>query len=293
MTSPADVRVLTPGVELGEGPAWDERRGVLVWVDIWAGHVHLYDPASGSDRHLAVGQPVGAAVPRRSGGLVLAVRDGFAFLDDDGTLTVVAEVEVDRPENRMNDGKCDRHGRFWAGTMAGEYWRRTGAGALYRLDPDGSVTKMVDGVTISNGLAWSADDRTMYYIDTPTQRVDAFDYDADTGDIANRRPVVQIPKEDGSPDGMTIDAEGFLWVALYGGSAVHRYSPDGELERVVRLPASNVTSCAFGGPDLDDLFITSARQELSDEQLAAQLHAGALFDHRPGVRGLPVERFAG
>ena len=231
MTARSEVEPLSPGVELGEGPVWDDRQGVLIWVDIWAGEVHSYEPASGRDTAIGVGQPVGAAVPRRSGGLVLAVRDGFAFLDPDGRLTSVAEVEAANPGNRMNDGKCDRHGRFWAGTMAGD--ARPGAGALYRLDPDLSVTKVLDGVTVSNGLAWSLDDRTMYYIDTPTQRVDAFDYDLASGTIENRRPLIEIPEEAGSPDGMTIDAEGFLWVALFGGRAVRRYSPDGRLERVV------------------------------------------------------------
>ena len=291
MTARGEVEPLTPGVELGEGPVWDDRQGVLIWVDIWAGEVHSYDPASGRDSAIGVGQPVGAAVPRRSGGLVLAVRDGFAFLDPDGRLTSVAEVETANPGNRMNDGKCDRHGRFWAGTMAGD--SRPGAGALYRLDPDLSVTKVLDGVTVSNGLAWSLDDRTMYYIDTPTQRVDAFDYDLASGTIENRRPLIEIPEEAGSPDGMTIDAEGFLWVALYGGRAVRRFSPDGRLERVVELPAANVTSCAFGDPDLDRLFITSARQELSPADLAAQPQAGALFGHRPGAQGVPADRFAG
>ena len=291
MTARGEVEPLTPGVELGEGPVWDDRQGVLIWVNIWAGDVHSYDPASGRDSAIGVGQPVGAAVPRRSGGLVLAVRDGFAFLDPDGRLTSVAEVEAGNPGNRMNDGKCDRHGRFWAGTMAGD--SRPGAGALYRLDPDLSVTRVLEGVTVSNGLAWSLDDRTMYYIDTPTQRVDAFDYDPGSGTIENRRPLIEIPEEAGSPDGMTIDAEGFLWVALYGGRAVRRFSPDGRLERVVELPAANVTSCAFGDPDLDRLFITSARQELSPADLAAQPHAGALFGHRPGAQGLPADRFAG
>jgi len=283
--------VVSPGVELGEGPAWDDRRGVLVWVDIWAGRVHAYDPRSGLDEAVDVGQPVGAAVPRESGGYALAVQDGFALLDPDGTVTSVAKVEDDIPGNRMNDGKCDRHGRFWAGTMAAD--QRPGAGALYRLDPDLSVTTVLTDVTISNGLAWSLDDTTMYFIDTPTQGVDAFDYDAVTGELENRRRVIDVPEEAGSPDGMALDEEGLLWVALFGGGAIRRYSPDGALEGVVELPATKTTSCAFAGPDLDDLYITSAHERLSAEELAGQPLAGALFRHHPGVRGLPTERFGG
>ena len=278
-------------VELGEGPMWDNRRGVLMWVDIWAGAVHSTDLATGVDESVDVGQPVGAVVPRTSGGYAIAVRDGFAFLADDGTVTAVADVEADVTANRMNDGKCDRQGRFWAGTMAAD--QRPGAGSLYRLDPDLSVTKMLSDVTISNGLAWSLDDATMYYIDTPTAGVDAFDYDAGTGAIENRRRLIDIPPEQGSPDGMALDSEGFLWVALYGGAAIRRYSPDAVLDRVIELPATNITCCAFGGPGLTDLYITSARQELSGAQLATQPLAGALFGLQSGVRGLPTEAFGG
>lgn len=286
------VRVaVDAGAELGEGPSWDARDGTLHWVDIKAGRLHAYEPAGGGRRTVEVGQPVGAAAPRAAGGHVLAVADGFAVIEADGTVATLAKVEDDNPANRMNDGKCDRHGRFWAGTMA---WDESpGAGALYRLDSDGSVTKMLDGVTISNGLAWSLDDATMYYIDTPTHGVDAFDYDPTTGAIDSRRRVIDVPEEAGSPDGMTLDAEGFLWVALYHGAAVRRYAPDGTLDRAVELPATNVTCCAFGGPALTDLYITSARQQLSPAQLAEQPLAGALFVHRPGVAGLPTDSFAG
>lgn len=291
MTESAPEAVVTPGVELGEGPAWDDRHGVLVWVDIWAGRVHAYDPQTGHDEAVEVGQPVGAAVPRAAGGYALAVRDGFALLEPDGVVRNVAKVEDHIPGNRMNDGKCDRHGRFWAGTMAAD--QRPGAGALYRLDPDLSLTRVVAGVSISNGLAWSLDDTTLYFIDTPTQGVDAFDYDPSTGELEHRRRVIDVPPEAGAPDGMALDEEGLLWIALHGGGAIRRYSPDGALDRVVELPAINTTSCAFAGPELDDLYITSAREGLSADELARQPLAGALFRHRPGVRGVPTERFGG
>jgi sugar lactone lactonase YvrE len=273
--------VLDAHAELGEGPAWEAANRKLVWVDIKASHVHRFDPATGEDQTLDVGQHVGAAVPRADGGLLLALRDGFARFAG-GAVSSIAQVEADRPENRMNDGKCDPRGRFWAGTMADD--ERPGVGTLYRLDERG-VTPMVTGVTISNGLAWSADERTMYYIDTPTGGVDAFDYDPDTGSISDRRRVVTIPEGNGTPDGMTLDDEGCLWVALWGGWGVHRYLPDGSLDTVVPLPVKQVTSCAFGGEGRDELYITSAAIGLSPEERAAQPHAGALFRCRPGVAG--------
>ncbi|HKE98640.1 MAG TPA: SMP-30/gluconolactonase/LRE family protein [Actinomycetes bacterium] len=270
--------VVDARARLGEGPAWDARSGELIWVDILAGRVHRFDPASGADRFVEVGRHVGVAVPRAAGGLLLAVRGGFAVLGDDGTLAPVADVEADRPGNRMNDGKCDPRGRLWAGTVADD--ERPGAGALYRLDPDRSVHRMLGGVSISNGLAWSADGATMYYVDSPSQGVDAFDYDPGSGAIARRRRVVSIPRRDGTPDGMAIDDDGCLWVALWGGGRVRRHTPDGRPDAQVELPASQVTSCAFGGPDRGDLYVTSAARGLAGEPLA-----GALFRCRPGVRG--------
>jgi sugar lactone lactonase YvrE len=277
--------------DIGEGPVWWPEQGLLLWVDITRGHVHVLDPATSGRRRVEVGQPVGAVVPRRSGGLALAVQEGFALADAiSGPARLAVPVGGD-PSLRMNDGKCDPQGRFWAGTMA--YDEREGAGTLYRLDPDLRVGTMLDGLTVSNGMGWSLDGRTMYFIDTPTQRVDAFDFDPGQGAIANRRPLVEVPPEAGLPDGMTVDAEGFLWVALWGGWAVRRYAPDGTLDRVVRLPVSQVSSCTFGGPDLDELYVTSAASDLAPAALRHEPHAGGLFRHRPGVRGLPVVPFAG
>jgi len=278
--------------QLGEGPIWDGASGQLVWVDIMACRVHRFTPDAEDDESADVGQPVGAVAARTTPGLVLAMRDGFGVLDTDtGDVQMIASAEAHVKGNRMNDGKCDSAGRFWAGTMA--FDQSPAAGALYRLERDHSVAKMIQGVSISNGLCWSADDRSMYYIDSPTQGVDVFDFDAASGGLSNRRRVIDIPKEAGLPDGMTIDEQGFLWVALYGGGAVRRYSPEGELDLTIELPAAQITSCTFGGNDFRDLYITSAAQELSEEALAAQPHAGALFVCRPGPAGLPANPYAG
>lgn len=291
----------TPSVEvaldahaaLGEGPVWDDASGTLIWVDILGQAVHRFDPASGRDRVADVGQPVGAAALRHDGrGLVLALRDGFALLDEaSGQVELVAPIEADVPTNRMNDGKCDPLGRFWAGTMA--FAEKPGVGALYRLDPDLQAHRMLSGVTVSNGLDWTADRRHMYYIDSPTRGIDVFDFDLRLGTLGERRRFITIPPEAGVPDGLTLDADGAIWVALHRGASVARYTPDGDLDQIIRLPTSMVTSCTFGGPDLGDLYITSMTFGMSDEERRAQPLAGALFRCRPGVRGLPARRFAG
>jgi sugar lactone lactonase YvrE len=281
--------VLDAKAELAEGPCWLADRERLLWVDIKAGHVHLFDPATGSDRFVEVGQPVGAAVPADDGRLALAVRDGFAMLDlETGRTEPVADVEREVPGNRMNDGKCDSAGRFWAGTMATP--SRRGQGALYRLEAGRGVERMVGEVGISNGLGWSPDDRLMYYIDTLEGRVDVFDFDAGTGSIANRRPFAVIERP-GHPDGMTMDADGGLWVALWGGGRVVHYLPDGTLRETIEIPVAQPSSCAFGGPDLRDLYITSAWQDLTPDQRRDQPAAGGLFRCRPGVAGAPTRPY--
>ncbi len=277
---------------LGEGPIWDADGGRLVWVDIHAEAVHLFEPSSGFDQVLQAGQHIGAAAVRSRGGLILAAHDGFVLLDPaTGAIEPFVAVKED-PSTRFNDGKCDAAGRFWAGTMA--YAFTPGAGSFYRLDPDGSMTVMFGDVTVSNGLGWSPDWRTMYYIDTPTRSVDAFDFDLASGTIANRRRAIEIPRGAGGlPDGMCVDAEGCLWVAIVRSGTVQRYTPDGRLDRFVRLPTSGVTSCCFGGADLGDLYITTAAELVPEDQRAAQPHAGGLFVCRPGVRGQPPCTFGG
>ncbi len=283
---------LAANADLGEGPIWDVGRQRLLFVDITRGEVHEYDPVGGAHAVYDAGQPVGAVTPTRRGDWLAAVRDGFLRLDPaTGTTRLAAIVEEDHPDNRMNDGYCDARGRFWAGTMSMTHEPR--AGALYRLDADGRVTRMLAGVTTSNGIDWSPDARCMYYVDTGTRRIDLFDFDLEAGTIANRRVFAAIAEAEGKPDGLIVDADGGVWVALWGGSAVRRYTPDGRLERTIPLPVTHVTKCAFGGADLRDLFITTARGPLADEARAAQPGAGSVFHCRPGVLGRPATPFAG
>lgn len=224
---------------------------------------------------------------------MLAVQRGFArFTPESGSLEIMAEPERDMPGNRFNDGKCDPAGRFWAGTMDVNF--APGKGSLYRLGIDGSVRRMLSGVSCSNGIVWTRDARIMYYIDTPTREIAAFDFDASTGDIAQRRVAVRIPEHLGFPDGMCIDADDNLWVAMWGGSSVTRWNPaTGDLLASYLVPSSQVTSCAFGGAHLDELFVTTARISLSPQALATQPHAGGLFRLRPGVVGMPCPAYAG
>ena len=267
-----------------EGPVWSARWGGLQWVDMLAGDV-LSLAANGTVRRRHVGRVAAALRPRRQGGAVIAVERGFVLEDADGTLTPLEPVWSDAGV-RMNEGGCDPDGRFWCGSMA--YDQRPGAAALYRLDPDGTVHTVLDDVTISNGLEWSPDGSRAYYDDTATHRVDVFDYDRETG-LTGRRPFVVLP-DDGNPDGLTVDAEGGVWVALFGAGAVHRYTPDGVLDEVVELPTPQVTACTFGGPDLDQLFITTSREGMAPEDDPL---AGCLFRADVGVAGLPVREFAG
>jgi sugar lactone lactonase YvrE len=279
--------VLDARADLGEGPLWDARSGELMWVDVMAGLVHRFDPESGTDRASDVKQPVSAIVTRAAGGHVLALRDGFASWDGD-TTTLVAPIEPQRREIRMNDGAVDSRGRFWAGTMHVDY--RRGEGSLYRLEESGAAEVILSGVTISNGIAWSLDETTMYYVDTPTQGIDAFDFDVETGAITDRRRIVKIDPESGSPDGLVVDAEGCIWVALWDGWEVRRYDPHGKHIGTVTVPAARVTKPAFGGPDLTDMFITTASPEKANP---SQPYAGGLFHVRPGVAGLPAHAYAG
>ncbi len=285
--------VINAKATLGEGAIWDTRRKRLYWVDIHEGKVHIYNPADETDQVVKVGQRVGAVVPRRGGGLMLAVHHGFASLDlETNELTIIDDPEKDLPDNCFNDGKCDPAGRFWAGTVSIN--SEPGAGSLYCMDTDRSVRRMFGGVTCSNGIAWSLDRSTMYYIDTPTRQVDAFDYDVETGEIANRRAAVTVPEKMGKPDGMTIDAEGMLWIAMWEGSRVTRWDPRaGTLEQTIPIPALRVTSCAFGGENLDELYVTTARIRMTETQLAEQPHAGGVFRVRPGVRGIEAHEFVG
>ncbi len=289
---PSAVEIAVPGgAELGEGATWDPATARLIWVDIYGGAVHFFDPATGEDSVVTVSGTPGVAIPRRGGGLILAAGHGFSVLDPDGSQHQIVELEQRQIAARMNDGNCDSAGRFWVGTTGIN--EEEGAGALYRFDPDLSVTTVLEPVTCSNGIDWSLDERLMYYIDTGERRIDVFDFDLDGATITNRRPFAAVDDGEAYPDGLTVDAEGGVWVACWGGAAVRRFTPDGALDRTVSLPTTNITSCAFGGPELAQLYITSAREGLSAEQLEAEPDAGALFVCTPGVTGRPQRPFGG
>lgn len=292
MKASGRVDVVVPAVAvLGEGPVWDATQRRLIWVDIEGCTLHRYDPVSREDQTVTTSGRIGCAAPRRGGGLVLAMEHTLAVTDRfDGDVEVIATVEPAAP-TRMNDGNCDSAGRFYAGTMALD--ERAPVGALYRLDPDGAVERILGDVTVSNGIDWSLDGETMFYVDSASQSVDAFDFDVTAGRISNRRPLVRFTVDEGIPDGLTVDAEGCVWVALWGGSSVRRYTSGGELERVVRLPAQHITSAAFGGDLLDELYVTSAREGLSESELDAQPEAGALFRCRTGIVGRAQHVYAG
>jgi len=286
----ADVEQLTAPVAFhAEGPVWSPAWGGLRWVDMFAGDVlsmSLRGPAGGDIARRHVGAIAAALRPRRDGGAVIAVERGFALEDADGELHLLPDLWAD-PGVRMNDGGCDPDGRFYCGSMA--YDKAPGRGTLYRLDGDGATSAIFGGSTISNGLDWSPDGSIAYYIDTPTRRIDVFDYAPDAG-LTGRRTFVEITDSPGSPDGLTVDAHGHVWVALFGGSAVRRYRPDGKLDGLIELPVTNVTACTFAGAELDELVITTSREDLPED---TQPEAGALFRCRPGVAGQPVLEFAG
>jgi sugar lactone lactonase YvrE len=278
----------------GEGAVWDVRERLLRYVDMLAGDVMTFDPAAERDgrdplTRTHVGDVAAVLRPRRSGGWVLALERGFA-LTSPGSWEPepFGEPLFTDPGLRLNEGGCDAAGGFYCGSMAYDF--APGAGSLYRLAPDGSVSVVIEHVTISNGFCLSPDDRLAYYVDTPTERVDVFDVAAGGATVSGRRPFVSLPHGGGRPDGLTVDEEGGVWVAVYGGGAVHRYTPDGRLDTIVRLPTPHITSCSFGGEDLRDLYITTSQENLD---VAQEPQAGALFHAVPGPRGLQPYEFAG
>jgi len=290
-----EVAVLTdPRSVLGEGPVWHAEKQVLYWVDIKGNKLHVFNPATKQNRTISTPKFIGCVAPRKSGGLIAGLFDGFYTLDfDKENWELIADPEKN-PENRFNDGKVDPRGRLFAGTME-DLQTKPAQGNMWRLDTNSKTpVKVFDGVGISNGLAWSSDHKTFYYVDTPLQRIDAFDYDIETGNLSNRRTVIKLQESglDGYPDGMCIDAEDCLWLAHWEGSKVTRWNPKtAQLLRTVQLPVSKVTCPAFGGPNLDQLYITTAsiRSDTVKEPLA-----GALFVLRnPGTHGVAGIQYDG
>jgi sugar lactone lactonase YvrE len=269
----------------GEGPVWSDRWGGLRWVDMLAGDVLSLTPGGDIERK-HVGEVAAALRPSSGGGAVIGVERGFALEEPDGTLTPLGELWPTDSGVRMNEGGCDPHGRFYCGSMA--YDKRPGAAAVHRLDPDLSTRVVLEGVTVSNGLDWSPDGARAYYNDTDTHRTDVFDYSFDAG-LTNRRPFVRHGDEL-QPDGLTVDAEGGIWVAMNGAAEIHRYSAEGRLDAVVELPVAQVTACTFGGSDLAILFMTTSREDLPPD---AEPQAGSLFTAEVGAGGMPVREFAG
>ncbi len=279
--------------ELGEGPVWDEVNQCILWLDITKGEIHKYNINTNLHTFFKVGEMVGCIAPKESDGFIAGLENGIAFIDIEKN----AIQHIVNPEeglgNRFNDGKCDAAGRFWVGTMA--LSEEESKGNLYVMETDLSVKKKIENVTISNGIAWNMDNTIMYYINTPTNYVFAFDYNAETGDIENQRVVIDLTHETGSADGMTIDEEGMLWIAFYGGWRVGRYNPTtGDLLQQINLPAENVTCCTFGGVELNDLYITTASKGMSEEALKRQPDAGKLFVVKNvGVKGMNAKKFKG
>ena len=285
----ATIAVLGPD-ELGEGPVWDERSGELVRVDISGRLVHRWNPTTDESTSFETEGDVGAVVLCDDGGLVLAIECELWLRDTAGEMTLIGDVEA-RPGVRFNDCRADPRGRLWAGTLHRD--REPRQAALYRLDPGGVLTTVLPERTISNGIGWSLEGTTMYYIDSTTQRIVEFDYDLDTGELGDQRVFAEIEPTDGLPDGLTVDADGCVWVCLFGGGRMRRYVPDGTLDQEIMLPLTNPTCPAFGGEDLSTLYVTTARHRLTDEQLAREPLAGAVLQIDVGVIGCPAYRFAG
>jgi sugar lactone lactonase YvrE len=278
---------------LGEGPIWDERGQALYWVDIKAPAVWRLDPKTGATRSWMMPHRIGAIAFRETGGLVAAMKPGFAFIDlDQGDVEIVARPEANVPDNRFNDGACDAQGRFWAGTMDDN--EKAPTGHLYRLDKDLATARFEAGFVITNAIRWSNDGRRMYFVDSAARTIWGYDFDVANGAPGERRVFAQLGEADGWPDGLCVDADDHVWGAHWGAGRITRYRPDGVKERTIEIPAPNVTCCCFGGEDFATLYVTTARIGLDDAKLEAAPMAGGVFAVTGlGVRGRPASRFAG
>ena len=285
-------QLTTTPATLGEGPCWHAGEGVLYWVDIWGKKLHRFDPDSGIDDHWELGQMIGTVAPRSRGGLILGLENGFAFFDPcTEDLEFLPETES-REDTRFNDGKCDPQGRFWCGSM--EKAEENAVGSFYRFDTQHQVTKIESNVFISNGMGWNPEQTRMYYIDSPTKTISVYDYHAESGNVTNRRPLIELDEDEGYPDGMTTDKEGKIWLAHWAGGRVCRWDPEsGSVLERHDIPAPHTSACCFGGKDMRDLYITTARKGLTEEQLAKFPASGCLFRLRTNVEGSPTYSFGG
>lgn len=277
---------------LGEGPVWDAKRNVICWIDILNGIIHQYSPQQKTRTTIPVYQMIGSIAVCTNGNFIAALQNGFAFIDrESGEIKMIADPECHLPNNRFNEGKCDPAGRFWAGTMS--LSEDGGAGSVYAIHNDLKHVKKISDVTISNGMAWSADHQIFYYIDTPALEIVAYDYEKETGHISNKRAIIKIADKDGYPDGMTIDSDGMLWIAHWDGWQVTRWNPQNSVKlNTIQLPVAKVTSCTFGGDKFEDLYITSAKVGLTENELEQQPLAGSLFViHNCGFNGIPAFEF--
>ena len=289
------TKVLTAKAQIGEGPWWSAREQRLYWVDILGKQVHVFDPATGKNVTHTLPDIVTSVAPRsgaKDGGLIVTMRTDIAYYDPATGKLTSAATPAERPGNRFNDGKCDRQGRLWAGTMGDVDWDAP-VGTLYRFDGREAVA-MEERICCSNGLGWSPDSKTMYFTESFRYRIFAYDFDAEAGTLSNRRTFLELdPHGSAFPDGMTVDAEGYVWCAQPMFGRLARYDPSGKLERVIELPVSRGTGVMFGGSNLDTLYVTTMRTTLSEAQLAEEPLAGSLLALRPGVKGVAETPFAG
>lgn len=279
-------RLLDRRFEHPEGLIWDPRSGNLLWVDVFRGEVFAYDLEGRKLTCSEVGMPIGSVAPRAGGGLVCAVGDGFGLLGTDGDLRMTSRDLVGSAEAQMNDGGVDPAGRFWASGYALDWAANPGSQSLYRLDVDGTVTEVMGDISIGNGIGWSPDGGRCYFVDSVTRRIDDYAFDVERGTFGPRRTLART---EALPDGLAVDADGGVWVAMFAGSEVHRYTPDGRLDRTLALPGAQVTTCAFGGPSLETLFIAISPYGLE----SPEPEAGHIFAVDVGVRGLPMAEYAG
>lgn len=272
--------------KLGEGAVWNHRSQELYWVDIIDKQLHIYNPSTKENKSYSMPSAISTVVPYSTREAIVALVDGIYKVElQTGALSVLSDVESEMTWNRFNDGKCDPNGNFWVGSM--HYDQSEPLASVYKVEENGSTTKMIDSVTVSNGIVWTKDSKIMYYIDTPTGQIVAYDFDKESSSISNKRVVVEVSEEDGFPDGMAIDEEDMLWVGMWNGNAVAKFDPKtGKLVSKIEVPAHNVTSCAFGGKDLDILYITTSSLDMTKAEAEKYPFAGSVFKVKPGVKGV-------